>query len=220
MNEIIKQYNSIWETYIQGQQKYFSEKGDLPLSYIEDKLGIFENQKILDIGCGDGHDIAHFETKYNAEFYGIDSSEFMVEQAKKIVKNSGNVIVWNFEQLLFENDSFDIVYAKYAFSYIENFDRLYSEVSRVLKKWWKFIFIQNHPINDFTRKKEKYPIKEIIHSKLFSSNTDISYYNHTFGEIISKIFLTHFGLDDFTEDYMFRVLYPIPVFVGVTAIKK
>ena len=220
MDEIIKQYDAIWETYIQGQQKYFSEKWDLPLRYIEEKLDIFENQKILDIGCGDGHDIAYFETKQEAQFYGVDASEFMINQAKNIIKNWDNAIIWSFEQLPFENDMFDIVYAKYAFSYIENFERLYSEVARVLKKWGKFIFIQNHPINDFTRKKEKYPIKELIQTKLFSSEAVISYYSHTFWDIISKVFLNQFILEDFTEDYMFRVLYPTPVFIWVTAIKK
>lgn len=102
--------------------------------YIENALGIFESKKVLDIGCGDGHDIAYFEAKYPAEYYGIDSSEFMIVQAKHVIKNSDNAIVGSFEQLPFEESSFDIVYAKYAFSYIENFDNLYSEVSRVLKQ--------------------------------------------------------------------------------------
>jgi len=34
----------------------------------------------------------------------------------------------------FENDSFDVVYAKFAFNYLSDFELLYKEVVRVLKK--------------------------------------------------------------------------------------
>ncbi len=220
MQDLTKQYDNIWNSYVEWQKKFFSETGDLPLKYIENIISQFEWKKILDLWCWDGHDINYFQQKYKNDYVWIDASEVMINKWKNNFSLGNNLIVWNFENLPFEDNVFDIVFAKYSFSYLMDFENVYSEVSRCLKKWWIFVFIQNHPINDFTRKKEKYPIKETIVTKLFSTQTEISYYWHTFWEILSKTFLNHFNLIDFTEDYMFKVLYPIPVFIWITAIKK
>lgn len=220
MDDLINQYNNIWKEYIEWQKKFFAENWDLPLRYLENIINQFQWIKILDLGCWDWHDINYFKSKYDNDYYWIDSSEVMINQAINNINNKDNLFIWNFENLPFDNNSFDLIYAKYAFSYIKDFENLYKEVSRVLKTGWLFVFIQNHPINDFIRKKEKYPIKERLNTKLFKTDTEITYYSHTIWEIISKTFLENFTIIDFTEDYMFRVLYPTPVFIWIIAIKK
>ena len=219
MDEIIKQYDSIGPRYIEWQQKFFGEKWDIPLKYIEENAWFFTGAKVLDLWCGDCHDIAYFEEKYDADFHGIDSSEYMISQGRKNTKHPENLFVWTFEVLPFPDDSFDIIYAKYAFSYVENFDRLYSEVVRVLKKWGRFIFVHNHPINDFTKKGGRYSVKETITVSLFSTWAQITYFPHTFSEIISRKFLKNFNIEDVMEDCRYEV-YPIPLFMGITATRK
>lgn len=220
MEEINKQYNGIGENYINWQQKYFSENQDLPLYYIENAIWDFENQKILDLWCWDWHDISYFESKYKAEFWWIDSSEFMISQAKWRVKNPEKMFILDFDNLDKLEEKFDIVYAKHSIQYLSDLDIIFDSVSNILKDKWKFIFVVNHPINDYTKKKEKYPIKEVIEAKLFWNQTTIKYYNHTISEIISKKFLNNFVLQDLTEDHNYRILYPVPNFIWITAIKN
>lgn len=220
MNDLIKQYNNIWKDYIEWQQKFFKGSWDIPLIYIENELKNHTWKCILDLGCWDWHDIVYFENKYKNNYFWLDASNFMINQAKENVKNKDNLFIWNFEELPFKDNIFDIVYAKYTFWYVIDFELVYKEVFRVLKKWWIFISIYNHPINDFTRKKERYPIKEILKTKLFSTNSEITYYSHTIWEIISKTFLNNFEILDITEDYMFKVLYPIPVFIWIKSKTK
>lgn len=220
MDELIKQYNNIWTEYMKWQKKFFSENWDLPLKYIENIISQFNWKKILDLWCWDWHDIVYFKEKYNNEYFWIDASEVMINSWKENFSLWNEFCIWNFENLPFDDDTFDIVYAKYSFSYLVDFEKVYKEVKRCLKKSWVFVFIQNHPINDFSKKRERYPIKETLNTQLFSTQTEITYYSHTLWEILSRLFLENFMLIDFTEDYMFRVLYPIPVFIWVTAIKK
>ena len=219
MDNLIQQYNNIGARYIQWQRELFGTKWDLPLRYVEDNIWLSNGTKVLDLGCWDGHDIAYFEAKSDAVFCGIDASEFMIQQARNSVKNPDNLVIWNFEHLPFSDESFDVVYAKYSFSYIENFELVFEEVSRVLKRWWKFIFIQNHPINDFSKKKTQYSLKETLSTSLFSTWAEITYYSHTLSEILSSKLLSYFTIADVMEDYIYEK-HAIPLFMGVVAIKK
>lgn len=217
MDDLIKQYDIIWENYTQEQRKYFSEKWDFPLEYIKNNIWNLDWKKILDLGCGDGHDIAYFETRYDADFLWIDSSEYMIGQAKNNVKNSKNLYLWNFENMPFEDGFFDVIYAKYSFSYLSDFELIYKEVSRVLKKWWLFLCIQNHPLNDFLKKEQKlYFQKQKLTVWLFSG-VNITYFTHIFSEIISPTFLKNFNLLDFHEDFRWENINPR--YIAIKSIK-
>lgn len=218
MDDLIKQYDIIWENYIQGQQKYFSEKWDMPLEYIKNNIWDLNWKKILDLWCWDGHDIAYFESYLNGDFFWIDSSEFMINQAKNNIKNPLNLHLWNFENMPFENDSFDVVYAKFAFNYLSDFELLYKEVVRVLKKWWLFLFIHHHPLNDFMKKEQKlYFQKQKLTVWLFSG-VNITYFTHIFSEIISPAFLKNFNLLDFHEDSRWENVNPR--YIAIKSVKS
>jgi len=218
MDDIIKQYDTIWKDYTQEQKKYFSAKWDFPLEYIKNNIWDLNWKKILDLWCWDGHDIAYFETKYDADFWGIDSSEYMIGQAKNNIKNPQSLHIWNFQNMPFEDNFFDVIYAKYSFSYLSDFELVYKEVTRVLKEWWLFLFIQNHPLNDFMKKKQKlYFQKQKLTVWLFSG-VNITYFTHIFSEIISPTFLRNFNLLDFHEDFRWENVNPR--YVAIKSVKS
>lgn len=218
--DISTQYDNIGQKYIEWQQILFQNNEDTSLRYMESAIWNFENKKILDLWCGDGHYIAYFETKYTCDIWGIDSSRFMIDQAKNLVQNKEKLLVLDIKNINTINQKFDVIYSKYALHYLSDLDQLYKDVSEILNPGGKFVFIIGHPINDLMKKKEPYHLKEIISTSLFSTWAVITYFSHTFSEIASKEFFKHFILEDIVEDYLFGTRYSVPLFIWVTSTKR
>jgi len=68
-----------------------------------------ENDKVLDLGCGNGRFYPLFE-KRNVDYYGIDFSSNMIQIAKEKYP-LGKFWVGTGFDLVFENDFFDYVYS-------------------------------------------------------------------------------------------------------------
>lgn len=217
---ITYQYNNIWNNYIVWQRNFFEQNKDLARDYIIERMNDFQNKKILDIGCWDWHDIAYYETIWDTQFYWVDSSEIMTNEAKILVKNPANIYCADFETFDFENEYFDIIISKFALHYKNNLDNTYKNISRLLKRNWKLIFVVNHPINDFKRKNEIYSKQENIITEHFFNWVKIIHPSHTIWEILSREFLDNFILEDLTEDYMLWKKWILPLFLWIVWIKK
>ena len=76
-------------------------------------LGLKENQRFLDLGCGTGWAVRYTARLVNerGEFHGIDISSKMIEKAKASSSDWKNVYFHqaNAEQLPFGNDFFDFI---------------------------------------------------------------------------------------------------------------
>ena len=109
-------------------------------------IGDISGRDILDIGCGTGELSA--KLAQTADFvFGIDISQKMLNVAKE--KNSGPNI--KYEELSMENISslnkkFDTAVSSLAFHYVENFEKLILDISKLLKKRGSLIFSQEHPM--------------------------------------------------------------------------
>lgn len=105
-----------------------------------------KNKKVLSLGCGSGEDSQYLKNLSAAESVGIDISNGMI----KIASNSYPKCVFktmDMEDLSFDNESFDFIYSSLAIHYIEYWDKVLSEVYRVLKPSGYFLFSCNHPVN-------------------------------------------------------------------------
>ncbi|HTZ40594.1 MAG TPA: class I SAM-dependent methyltransferase [Syntrophales bacterium] len=96
---------------------------------------------VLDVGCGDGYHIFVFDTvegiREQATFQGVDISELKVEFARRISLEMGFENVQfaegKAENLGFRDESFDIVLCSDVVEHLENPERCFSEIRRVLK---------------------------------------------------------------------------------------
>jgi ubiquinone/menaquinone biosynthesis C-methylase UbiE len=102
-------------------------------------LGEIKGKKILDVGCGDGLYTLTF-LKLGAEFVaGQDISPTAVEAADRTCKKNGfnnfQIKTGNCEQLLFEDDYFDLVFSGDVFEHISYQQKVnfINEIYRVLK---------------------------------------------------------------------------------------
>ena len=94
---------------------------------------------ILDIGCGAGFDlfVASRLTGPEGKVHGIDLTEAMVAKARENLKRTGidNFEVWQveFEDLPFEDKSFDVVLSNGVINLSPEKDILFGEIFRVLR---------------------------------------------------------------------------------------
>lgn len=122
------------------------------------------NTKLLDIGCFLNillYDYAEWKSTY----YGIDISENVVEECKKIVRKFryviGGVYLCPAHSISFESEFFDYVTCINVFEYfsISYAKQVLGEVYRVLKPNGKFVVDipnPNHNCFDIMKKVEKY----------------------------------------------------------------
>lgn len=100
-------------------------------------LNVHNGDKVLDICTGTG-DLIYFLNKLNPnlDLTGIDFSEKMLEVARKKQKKSQTNIrffIADGRELPFEDNTFDIVTIGFGLRNIENYERVMTEIHRVLK---------------------------------------------------------------------------------------
>ncbi len=95
---------------------------------------------LLEIGVGNG---AHLQLYKKHKIIGIDTSEAMLEIARK--QNPGNVEILQMDgkALLFDDEQFDYVALSHVIAVVDNPEQLLDEVLRVLKPNGQ-VFILNH----------------------------------------------------------------------------
>ena len=121
------QYDVVGQEYLSARKEKESIKEKESKDFILKEVD-FHNKLVLDIGCGAGEDFAHFENNGAKEVYGLDNSEFMINKAKRIVKNPENVVFADVYQLPFPDAKFDIIIAKHSLHYLTNFDGALKEI--------------------------------------------------------------------------------------------
>ena len=114
------------------------------------------HQMILDLGCGTGWYPVRLLEKwgFKGEIVGIDVSPYNIELFKRELAKRGidqiKAMVGKAEDLPFENDSFDTVYATETLEHVESPADVFEEAYRVLKPGGEFIITTpSGPIHRF-----------------------------------------------------------------------
>lgn len=115
------------------------------LRYLPDLVDFsaYANQRLLEVGCGVGIDLARF-AQAGAVVTGVDLAEVSIELAKQHFAHSGlagEFAVMNGEKLQFADHSFDVVYAHGVLQYTANAQQMVNELHRVLRPGGAAIFM-------------------------------------------------------------------------------
>ncbi|MBR1454099.1 MAG: class I SAM-dependent methyltransferase [Lachnospiraceae bacterium] len=130
-----KHFNNQAYEYDSNNSYYYSKEGKISSYHIEEYLKNKTFNSLLDVGCGTGFliDLLSNEHK-NAEFYGLDLSDKMIEVANsKRIKNS-TFMVGKSNELPYDDEYFDIVVCSQSFHHYPYQDEAVKEAYRVLKK--------------------------------------------------------------------------------------
>jgi SAM-dependent methyltransferase len=95
----------------------------------------YRGQRLLEIGCGVGLDLVRF-AQGGAVVTGVDLAEVSIDLAKKnfaFHRVTGDLRVMDGEQLEFDDDSFDVVYAHGVLQYTGDMQCMIGEIKQVLK---------------------------------------------------------------------------------------
>ncbi len=160
-------------------------------------------KKLLDIACGSGHDLSHYQNAMRCDSHGVDASEKEAELANQRLGSERVKVGWA-HALPYEDQSFDIVTCKYAPQGFPSIADFYKEVERVLRPGGYFLILATHPTRHFREKTEAprdYFKKEIVTSWIYDRALPLQEYSYTMNDYFSPFFLEHFTLESYLEEY-------------------
>lgn len=162
-----------------------------------------KNSKILDIGSGYGGGSRFLAQNFGSKVSALNLSDVENERHRAINKELGlsdliDVVDGSFENLKYEDETFDIVWSQDALLHSPNKEKVFSEVARVLKNKGEFVFtdpMQNDNCPDGVLQ----PILDRIHLKslscpcFYKSLAAKSGFNELTFEDLTKHLITHYS---------------------------
>lgn len=195
--EEISQYNQFAEDFSSVQSKSNASSRDALYGRLPETMS---GLNVLDLGCGDGSDLAHCQS-LGAVCYGVDASEEILAIAKQKIPTA-TLVAASFQSIPFADEKFDQVISKYAIQTVDDVDIVFQEVHRVLKRGGRFLCIVVHPLRQFIEKKyggKDYYKKEVVNSVLFGGKITVKEPVHAMTEYLSNFMLRNFDLIHYEE---------------------
>lgn len=112
---------------------------------LADLLDLSPEMTLLDVGCGLGGSCRYLTGTYGVKTTGVDLTEGYCRLAAKLSKMSGfdgriNFHCSNATEMPYEDNSFDVVWTEHAQMNIEDKEKFYREIWRVLKPGGRLAF--------------------------------------------------------------------------------
>lgn len=134
-----------YQNHLQSEDTYHAK---VILPALLRLVGDLKGKHILDLACGQGYFAKAF-LEHKGQVTGIDISKELIAFAesnqKKVVPKVAYFATPADDLYMIKDASQDIVVCVLALQNIENIIGTFKEVSRVLKKGGRFLFVINHP---------------------------------------------------------------------------
>lgn len=150
---------SFFDNYIElrNAENNYNDLIEQPIVF--DLVGDVKNKAVLDIGCGYGAMTVKLADAGAKSVVGLDVSEKMVSKAK--VENQRDNIIYRIlsaENLSELNESFDLVVSCLAIHYIEDFNKLFSDIYAHMNDNATLVFSMEHPMYTASKHKQKWEL--------------------------------------------------------------
>jgi ubiquinone/menaquinone biosynthesis C-methylase UbiE len=124
---------------------FFHIRGYHSTKELAERCEISSELRILDIGCGIGGSARFLATLYGCFVTGIDIIDEYCQTAVKLssllkLNDKTEFKTFNGSTFPFDDEMFDVVWTEHVQMNIEDKNRFYSEIHRVLKNGGKFVF--------------------------------------------------------------------------------
>lgn len=134
-------------------------------------LELKKGEKVLDACSGTGV-LIPFLKDFEADITEYDFSDKMIEKAKSLYGDDISYIVGDIENMPFERTSFDKVICHNSFPHIQDKQKAFKEVSRVLKAGG--IFLISHSGSKKEIDEHHKNCNEIVKNDIIPSNNEIT----------------------------------------------
>lgn len=133
--------------YKKMNRSMYGLKGAGEWSTLKKMIPELEGKKVLDLGCGFGWHCKYAIENKAKEVVGVDSSQRMLEEAKRINGDIAiNYINSTIEDIEIKKQYFDVVISSLALHYVEDFYKVCEKIYYALECNGDFILSVEHPI--------------------------------------------------------------------------
>ena len=163
-------------------------------------------QRVLDAGCGPGA-YAQWLVEHGAEVVALDVSPKMVGLARRRLGDRATVLQADFGRPLdfLADASFDGVLSPLALEYVQDWNAVFHEFHRLLRRPGWFVCSVGHPFADFKRHNEgNYFDIELVEEEWtgFGMPWRVRFYRRSLQDLLNPLLEAGFALD--------RILEPRP----------
>jgi ubiquinone/menaquinone biosynthesis C-methylase UbiE len=123
-------------------------------------LRLNADDRVLDLGCGNGFITEYLQNQTGAFFEGIDISEEAIEQARKRTAKKNKHLafsVGNMNHLNFEPQTFDCIVSIDTLYYVENLKETLNQIIAIVKPFGQMGIFFTQWINNFEDKENLLP---------------------------------------------------------------
>lgn len=158
--------NTSFDPFAEEYDKANGDTGDYTHEHTVDPalwecIGDARGLKIYDIACGNGYNARRFVREGADEVWASDISPKLIEIASNRYENPDSKIKYLVKNATDITDIpenyFDLVTISMALHYIDDLDKFFSNVNKVLKKGGRIVFITNHPLANLGRMDMEFP---------------------------------------------------------------
>jgi cyclopropane fatty-acyl-phospholipid synthase-like methyltransferase len=139
--------DAIFKTYMARRHRIGNPNDTMEKPIILELMGEFTNQRILDLGCGDGTFGREALAKGCQTYLGIEGSSNMVKSARQVLDGTtGKVVHATVEKWSYPTQVFDLVISRLVLHYVKDVDAVFRQVHETLTDNGRFVFSVEHPV--------------------------------------------------------------------------
>lgn len=222
----------VFDEYLNSRLDSNSPHNQTIRKLLLDTIGDYTDKTILDLGCGVGC-FAYELAQKARSVVGIDISQRVIDYAQKnYSKDNIRYKVQNITKLSELDESFDIIFSDMVFNYIEDYDKLLSDINEHLNVNGLLVFSQVHPISTASLGESSW-VKDndrlrfqldnygnVSERKRNYFNGTFDFYHRRFEELINIAIKNGFSIEGLHEPYVTEKEFNRPSFLVMKMRKK
>lgn len=192
MRDERKQYKYISKEFLEEHEKANQLNREMFWDLVGDDL---TGKTILDLCCGDGYDLVHYQS-LGATCFGLDQCKDFVNVARKRLP-AIEIVECLAEKAPFADEIFDCIFSKYAIMTAADMNPIFKQAHRMLKRGGTFLYLVTHPMRQFEEKCDPYADYEkqvVVESSILNGKMSVYEPSHTEEEYFTDDFLSKFRL--------------------------
>ncbi len=143
-------YDDIVQQYSEAKAAFLAKRPDPAEQFMLKYLANPQGKTLLDVGCGTGDESQRYEKMGFVSVFGVDPSIEMLKQAHAKVAHPENFHTGAYEHTGMPDKSVDVVAGLYSFHYVQDLDKGYKELSRILRPGGVIVLAMRHPFSDLS----------------------------------------------------------------------
>lgn len=172
-------------------------------------LGNLTAKRVLELGCGAGASLVAM-AKQGAHAIGLDFSADQLAAARRLAEQEKVKVelhTGDLAELVFlRAESIDVAFSAYALGLVEDLNRVFRQVHRVLKQGAPFVFSLPHPASHLIDDDDPEQPMLVRRSyfdrgsqKFDWEGTELSARHHTFSDVFTGLSRANFSVDTVLE---------------------